>query len=241
MNAQASRKIIVVGAMAAVVAIGVTTFAMRPHSVSRMALAVTPPAPLAEIPVAENAVPTPPEAPATLAPVAPIVATPVTPAPKEVVGIKHLTVRSVDNTVSPAAKPAGVALDLSTTAAAAAVARDSEPVQGAAASTTATPPPTSLPIPAPAVATDQIPQGNVAQGNATPAASDSDITANVKSALAVESSGKYASIGVGTTNGVVALTGSLVSQDDIDHLKLVVAGIKDVKSVDTTALGVPAT
>jgi hypothetical protein len=267
-SAQASHKIVVVGVMAVVVAIAVTTFAVQSHSYTHVAQAIAPQAPLAESPPVENAVATTAEAPATLAPVAPVAAvvaapvTPVTPAHKEVVAIKRVTTRTPDSTVSSAVepkvavtqhvtapdtaapatssatKPADVAPDLSMTAAAAAVARGIEPVQGAAAAAnapTATPVPGIVTVPAPAVATDPSPQTSI-----TLAASDSDISANVKSEIAVDSSGKYSSIGVVTTNGVVALTGSLASQDDIDHVKLVVASVKDVKSVDTSALRVPA-
>jgi len=235
MNAQASRKLIVVGAMAVVVAIGVTTFAMRAHTVTRVAQAIAPPVQLAESTAVEDAVATPREAPSTLAPVAPIVEAPVTPARKDVVVIKRAPVRHHDSAVSSAVEPTGMAPDLSMTAAAAAVARSSEPVQGAAVTTT-TPALGALPTTAPAMTTDQNPTLS-----ATLAATDSEITANVKSQIAVDSLGKNASIGVNTTDGVVALTGSLASQDDIDHIKLVVAAVKDVKSVDTSALSVPVT
>ena len=264
MNAQASRKLIVVGAMAVVVGLGVVTFAIHPHNVTRMALAITPPAPLAESPPAEDAVATTPEAHSTLAPVAPIVAAPaasvapVAPAHKDVVVIKRATVRKSDSTAASAVEPkvvatrrvaatdsgvpadsntvepTGVAPDLSMTAAAAAVARSSEPVPSSAVTATA-PAPGALPATAPAMGADQ----NLTP-SATPAATDSEITANVKSQIAVDSLGKNASIGVITTNGAVTLTGSLASQDDIDHIKLVVASVKDVKSVDTSALSVPA-
>jgi hyperosmotically inducible protein len=272
MNAQASRKIIVVGAMAVVVGLGVVTFAMRPHNVTRAALtATTPPVPLAESTAVEDAVATTPPPPAALAPVAPIVAAPatpaqtVTPARKEVIVAKRTPVRNADTTVSPAiepkvaatrhvaavtatppvdvatAKPTEVAPDLSTQAAAATVARNSESVPGAA-ETAASPVPGTVQMPAPAqvpvpaVAAVQTPEPGV-----TLAASDTEITANVKSQIAVDSMGKNAAIGVVTTNGVVALTGSLASQDDIDHIKLVAAAVKDVKSVDTSALSVPTT
>jgi len=73
---------------------------------------------------------------------------------------------------------------------------------------------------------------------ATAVASDTQITTDVKSEIAVDSQSKDAAIGVSTTNGVVALTGSLASQDAIDHVKIVVARVKDVKSVDASALTV---
>jgi hyperosmotically inducible protein len=42
--------------------------------------------------------------------------------------------------------------------------------------------------------------------------------------------------GVLVPQGVVALTGSLASQRAIDHVKDVAGKVKDVKSVDTSAL-----
>jgi len=73
------------------------------------------------------------------------------------------------------------------------------------------------------------------------AVSDTEITAKVKSEIAVDTVGMSGAIGVTTTDGVVALSGSLSSQDDIEHIKGVVARVKDVKSVDTTAMSVSAT
>jgi hyperosmotically inducible protein len=94
--------------------------------------------------------------------------------------------------------------------------------------TFATPAPT-----APAIAADP----TVAPAAAV-AATDSQITTDVKSQIAGDSPGKDPGIGVSTTNGVVALSGSLASQDAIDHVRIVVASVKDVKSVDTSALTV---
>src|SRR5580704_7034476 len=68
------------------------------------------------------------------------------------------------------------------------------------------------------------------------ASSDSQITTDVKSELASDSLSKDANIGVTTTGGVVALTGILVSQSAIDHVKDVAGKTKDVKSVDASAL-----
>jgi len=68
------------------------------------------------------------------------------------------------------------------------------------------------------------------------AASDGQITTDVKSQLAGDSLSKGVSIGVTTTHGVVALTGTLTSQNAIDHVKDVAGKVKDVRSVDTSAL-----
>jgi osmotically-inducible protein OsmY len=104
---------------------------------------------------------------------------------------------------------------LSAQAAATTAANSAAPVPSAAETTT---PPVA--ITAPAIATD------------------TEITTKVKSEIAADSPGGSQSVGVLTTDGVVALTGSLASQDAIDHLKFLVANIKDVKSVDTSALSV---
>jgi BON domain len=68
------------------------------------------------------------------------------------------------------------------------------------------------------------------------AASDGQITTDVKSQLGSDSLSKGVNIGVTTTHGVVALTGTLTSQNAIDHVKDVAGKVKDVKSVDTSAL-----
>ena len=68
------------------------------------------------------------------------------------------------------------------------------------------------------------------------AASDGQITTDVKSQLAGDTLSKGANVGVTTTHGVVALTGTLTSQNAIDHVKDVAGKVKDVKSVDTSAL-----
>jgi hyperosmotically inducible protein len=68
------------------------------------------------------------------------------------------------------------------------------------------------------------------------AASDSQITTDVKSEIAGDSLSRQANIEVTTTHGVVALTGSLASQGAIDHFKEVAGKVPGVKSVDTSAL-----
>jgi hypothetical protein len=66
--------------------------------------------------------------------------------------------------------------------------------------------------------------------------SDSQITTDVKSQIAGDSLSKDANIEVTTSQGIVALSGSLPSQDAIDHVKDVAGRVKDVRSVDTSAL-----
>ena len=73
------------------------------------------------------------------------------------------------------------------------------------------------------------------------AASDGAITTEVKSQLAADSIGKDVDIGVTTTQGIVVLTGTVLTQDAIDHAKGVAEKVKDVKSVDTSAMMISAT
>jgi hyperosmotically inducible periplasmic protein len=91
---------------------------------------------------------------------------------------------------------------------------------------------TTPPAPSSPPSVDQ----KVATGTAEFAASDSQITTDVKSQIAGDSLSKDVNIGVTTTHGVVALTGKLASQDAIDHVKDVAGKVKDVKSVDGSAL-----
>jgi hyperosmotically inducible periplasmic protein len=67
------------------------------------------------------------------------------------------------------------------------------------------------------------------------AASDSQITTDVKSEIAGDRLSKDVAIGVTTTHGVVALTGSVATQGAIDF-KDVAGKVAGVKSVDTSAL-----
>lgn len=73
------------------------------------------------------------------------------------------------------------------------------------------------------------------------AALDGVITTEVKSQLAAGSIGKDVDIGVTTTHGIVVLTGTVLTQDAIDHARGVAEKVKDVKSVDTSAMMIPAT
>ena len=77
--------------------------------------------------------------------------------------------------------------------------------------------------------------------NTETATSDIQITSAVKSEIASDSSSKDANVGVTTTNGVVVLTGTMATQDAIDHVKGVAEKVKDVKSVDASALRITST
>ena len=67
-------------------------------------------------------------------------------------------------------------------------------------------------------------------------ASDSWITTKVKSDLLADSITKGLDISVKTRNGVVALSGSVTSEDAIDHAKDIARNVEGVKSVDTAGL-----
>ena len=72
-------------------------------------------------------------------------------------------------------------------------------------------------------------------------ASDSWITTKVKSEIMADSVSKGFDVSVTTTHGVVVLTGTLASQDAIDHVKNLTEKVKGVKSVDTSSLKVANT
>lgn len=67
-------------------------------------------------------------------------------------------------------------------------------------------------------------------------ASDSWITAKVKSELLADDLSKGFEVGVTTLDGVVVLTGNLANLDAIDHVKGIAGSVEGVKSVDTSAL-----
>ena len=239
MNAQDSRKLIVAISMAAVVGVGVMTYAMRPHPVVPVAQAIAPPAPLEEIPPTPAAV-----AIAPVAAVPPVAVAPTAPAHEDVVVSKRTVTRSIDSETSLAAAPS-VAVTRHVAAANSEVSATYDTVtpkaampdlgMAAAADSASTPAATPAFTPSPSAAADLKvdPSAPVAAAVIT---TDSQITSEVKSAFAVDSVVKDVPIGVSTTNGVVALTGSLASQDAVEHVKIVVASVKDVKSVDTSAL-----
>jgi len=75
-------------------------------------------------------------------------------------------------------------------------------------------------------------------GNA-PVASDSQITVDVNSQIAAAA--PDSGVAVTTTNGVVALAGSVSSQDVADRAKQAAFRVAGVKSVDTSGLKVRGT
>ncbi len=198
MNSSTSRKIIVAGGMAVVVAIGVVIFALRVHSQTSVAQIPHPPTPVAQ--TAADA-----RAAAAQIPTAPAAQIPDAPA-----AVAHSD--SVDTKSADTATPSAVEPKL---------ARNG-PLAKASTS---------------AVATSSSPADDQKVGTSAGfAASDSQITTDVKSEIAGDSLSKDVNIGVTTTHGIVVLTGSLASQGAIDHVKDVAGKVPGVKSVDTSAL-----
>lgn len=70
----------------------------------------------------------------------------------------------------------------------------------------------------------------------SPGASDSQITTDVKSEIAVAA--PNSNVGVTTTNGVVALAGSVPSQDAVEQATQAARGVAGVKYVNVSALTV---
>jgi hyperosmotically inducible protein len=216
--------------MAAVVGIGVVAFALRSHPAS-VARAPLLPTPAAQVPDAVSApVAESPGTPSGLAQVdvsstqSPDTAAPIVVEPKlapnrhsSKAGTSSVAANGTDgrdaSAVDAGREPAAETVDTS-----------AGPVKSA---DDLTPPPTDSNLPA-----DEHRTGAGVQL----AASDNQITTDVKSQIAGDSLSKDANIAVTTSQGVVALTGSLPSQDAIDHVKDVAGRVKDVKSVDTSAL-----
>jgi hyperosmotically inducible protein len=244
MNSELSRKIIVASGMAVVVGIIAVTFALRSHHPASVAQISQPPAAVVQVPDAPAPVAPNPDVPAAVAPI-PDASAAITPNDKvdakiadaassaavepNAAGNRHpakarisadATERTValESTVDLRAKSADGTLAKSTASVTNVVELTIPPSDG----TTAT---------------------DVQEGatGTEPAGSDSRITTEVKSQFAADRIGKDFDIGVTTTQGVVVLTGTLVTQDAIDHVRNVAEQVKDVKSVDTSAMKVTST
>jgi hyperosmotically inducible periplasmic protein len=242
MNSELSRKLIVACGMAVVVGIIAVTFTLRSHHPTSVAQISQPPAPVAQFPDVPAPVAPTPDASAAVAPV-PDAAVAV--APKDNVGAKigdtdssavvepkvagnghpakaRISADSTDRTVAPTAdtpkKSAGETLAKS--------------VHGVKSVDELTMPS------APSRTTTDAQEGVTSN---EPASSDSRITTELKSQFAADSISKDVDIGVTTTQGVVVLTGTLVTQDAIDHVKNVAEKVKDVKSVDISAMKITST
>jgi len=240
MDSQTSRKIIVAGGMAAVLAIGVVTLALRSHPSTSVAQAPQPPPPVAQIAATARAIAQISDAPAAVDQIPEV--------PSAIVRDDSAETKSADTSTPSTVEPqrarsqhvakadssavatddivtrTGSVADTSEKAAAETVANSVAEVKGADELTS------------PATDSGSPVSDQKVRTNTDFAASDSQITIDVKSAIAGDSLSNDANIEVTTTQGVVVLTGSVANQNAIDQVKDVAGKVKDVKSVDASAL-----
>ena len=250
MNVQSksSRKIIIAIAMAVVVGIGTVTFALRSHRPTAVAQIPAVPAAVPQTADAASSVAQTPAVPAAVPQTADV---PVSAAQRDRLGA------TTGNTAVPAAgdtkpaagdtkaaavepKPTG---DRHVAKARTGVGTTNRTVTRVDVPTTPSAP-SGMAANAPEVAMSTEPAASSTEpvaSSSAPVASDIRITSAVKSEIAADSSSKDANVGVTTTNGVVVLTGTLATQAAIDHVKGVAEKVKDVKSVDTSALKLTST
>lgn len=228
MNSETSRKLIVAGGMAGALALGILVVTLRHHPVPQVAEAA-PPAPTADYsssppPAAAQTPETPP--PVASADSLATKAAESTPP----IGAHSVPAQSLRSKPSAAAAAgAGVANQRVAVAATAAPAINSPaPDSTASAEDSSTP----------SVTENSSAGAQTMAENSDYAASDHQITADVKSEIALDSATKDSDIAVSTSHGVVFLKGSLPDQNAVAHVVDVVGRVKDVKSVDTSALTV---
>src|SRR5450631_4034988 len=227
MNSDTSLKIRVASGMAVVLAVIAGTVALRSHHSTSVAQIAQPSAAIAPIADAPAAVAPIPDAPAV---VAPIPDAPVAITNKDSVGTKTgdaARPAAVEPKVASNRHPAKAVSSADTTEAldkktADGVNSASEPMIPSAVSSTAM-------------------DAQAAPKNDELAALDGVITTEVKSQLAADAVGKDVNIGVTTTHGIVVLTGTMLTQDAINQVRGVAEKVKDVKSVDTSAMMISAT
>jgi hyperosmotically inducible protein len=226
MNPESSLKIRVAIGMAVVLAVIAGTVALRSHHSTSVAQIAQPSAAVAPIAEAPAAVAPIPDAPAA---VAPIPDAPVAITKKDSVGAKTGDAASpaaVEPKVASNRHPAKAHSSADTTET-----LDKKRVDGVNSAREQ-----MMPSAASGTAID----AQEAPKSDELAALDGVITTEVKSQLAAVI-GKDVDIGVTTTHGIVVLTGTVLTQDAIDHARGVAEKVKDVKSVDTSAMMIPAT
>jgi len=218
-RSSSSRKIIVAIGMAVVVGAAGIMFGVSVHRASVVARGALAPAAVPEAPDLAPLGPLP--ADATGAPAQTADATPADATPSEA---QRDRLRSLArDTAVPAAAP---------------ITRTMKAEKSVDVPATPSSSPAGIAASAPAVALAAEP---AVSSTEDPTASDSRITTAVKSEIAADGISEDASVGVSTTNGVVALTGTLATQDAIDHLKGIAEKVLDVKSVDISALRIANT
>ena len=235
MTTKTSHMIVAAGGIGAVIALGVAVFVLRSTPVAPVARVDAPAAPVAEVPAADSA--TVAQLPAvSAAPAAIPAASPSAPPPDTV---NHKELHSGAAAVAdatPARRRDSTSANSQIDATSRVIARSAP--AAAAADNAAVPNHANAAVDADsAPMTTSAPAVDLQAGPSVKlAASDSQITTEVKSAIASDGVAKDASIGVTTTDGVVALTGSVPSQAAIEQVKDVAAKVKDVKRVDTSGL-----
>lgn len=232
MNPKTTHKIIAASGMAVVIAVGVAVFFLRSPPVTPVAQIAEPTAPLADTaaPVTDAA------APVAAAPAADV------PAAAAVVAQSDTASSKSTDRAAPAvaAKPARHREAANLASDADASSRITS--RSATVSTTTDTPSVADRVDrsadlnaAPLTASSSTGSPDAAMP-AEANTSDSQITSDVKSAIAVEGLAKDANIDVTTTHGVVALSGTVPSQSAIEQVKDVAGKVKDVKAVDTSGL-----
>lgn len=252
MNSNSTSKLVVGIGLAAVFGVGVSVFAVRAKHESELARDTSPPALVAPsdqnatdatAPAPNAAAQTPidqtapmPSAPAPVPSAAPSVVTPTPVAPTPPTSgnaVKDGTDRHVARTRSSSSSPGTRVASAASSNTSAANGSTSNSVTPAPSSSDMTP---STPAGASPDAQQESAQaGQEAASGAGPAA-DSQITAAVKSEIASVTPGS--DVDVTTTNGVVALAGSVPSQDNADAARQAAQRIPGVKHVDASGLTV---
>jgi BON domain len=243
MNSTSSASRIVVGAaLAAVFGVGVYVYAVRDQpqaQVAHVAPAAPPPPPASAAPppdataAAGAAAQTPDQTATPAAPAPDAAPTVAAPAPSVAQNDAVTTPSDQPTATKHKAKKSASQSDTQTADASA-----TPPAAPAAPATPAAPPTgtpavaANSPDPAPAPSTPDT--GAAATTPPEPVASDSKISADVKSEIATAA--PNSNVNVTTTNGAVALAGSVPNQDEVDQAKQAALRVNGVKTVDTSAL-----
>jgi hyperosmotically inducible protein len=236
MDPKKTRQIIALGGMAAVVAVGAVMFTRGSHSARSVSETAVPPPVAQTADIAPAAMPPMVAAPAAVAAL-PEVSAPVTRDDSAGAGGAARSMRTVLGLTSASGRP----LARTKSSAGANIGSGAPGVssEGIAPETVANRVArlTSTDVLAPELISGSSAADDAKAGtSAVLTASDSQITTDVKTAIARDLAVKDLNIEVSTTDGVVALTGSVASQGAIDQAKDVAGKVKDVKRVDTSAL-----
>ena len=244
MNSELAPKIIVASGLAIVVGIIALTVSLRSHHPISVAQTSQPPAPLVQVPDATAPLAQVPDAPAPVGPIPNAAAATalnddVDAKTSDAAGSAALEPKvAVDRHRATARASAGTS-DSGVTPKSTVDSDESSGNETLAKSVAAVTNVNDVTMPLATSSTAADAQEGAAINET--AGSDSRITTEVKSQFAADTISKDVDIGVTTTGGVVVLTGTLVTQDAIDHVRNVAAQVKDVKSVDTSAMKIIST